>query len=102
MVMAEYIIYWSGIGAELIELSKTTPPWLWPKRIREKRLKERIVRCKDCKKRLPKGYRFDEFCNEAKQDACSLFSNHDFDWDYTSYWYVKPDDFCAWGERREK
>lgn len=46
---------------------------------------ERIVRCRDCKKRLPKGYKFDKYCNEAEQDACNLFSDHDFDWDYTSF-----------------
>ena len=57
-----------------------------------------LVRCKDCKKRLPKGWRFDEYCNGAEQDACNLFSNHDFDWNYTSFFYVEPDDFCKWGE----
>lgn len=63
-------------------------------------VEERIVRCKDCKKRLPKGWRFDKYCNEAEQDACNLFSAHDFDWNYTSFFYVEPDDFCKWGEEK--
>ena len=50
-------------------------------------LKERIVRCRDC--------------------AC--FSVDDSDHDYRTGWWckrwytdmVKPDGFCAWGERRE-
>lgn len=60
----------------------------------------RIIRCKDCKKRLPKGWCFDKYCNKAEQDACNLFSSHDFDWDYTHFFYVEPDDFCKWGEAK--
>lgn len=61
---------------------------------------ERIVRCKDCRHLLKKGYVFDESFNAAEDTACSLFSNVDFDYDYESFWYVKPDDFCKWGERK--
>lgn len=63
--------------------------------------REKIVRCGNCKKRLPKGYKFDKHCNEAVHDACNLFSNHDFDFDYTHFFYVDSDNFCAWGEREE-
>ena len=61
-------------------------------------VKEEIVRCKDCKKQLPKGWRFAKYFNEAEQEACRIFSNHDFDFEYTSFFYVEPDDFCKWGE----
>ena len=92
--MAEYIIYWSGIGAELIELSKTTPPWLWPKRIREKRLKERIVRCRDCK-----------FAGalEGSTTMLNCMGRLATTWDYYNDEPqdnpVEPDGYCAWGER---
>ena len=61
---------------------------------------ERIVRCKDCRHLLKKGYVFDEFFNAAEDTACNLFSNVYFDYDYENFWYVKPDDFCKWGERK--
>lgn len=61
---------------------------------------ERIVRCRDCKRLIPKGEEFFINGNKAEREACSLFSDHDIDYDWTSFFYVKPDDFCAWGERR--
>ncbi len=49
--MSEYIIRWDGIGAQLTDMLKShVPPYLWPKRIREERRLERIVRCRDCEK----------------------------------------------------
>lgn len=61
---------------------------------------ERIVRCKDCKRLIQKGEEFFIDCNKAERDACRLFSEHDMDYDWTSFFYVRPDGFCAWGERR--
>lgn len=61
---------------------------------------ERIVRCKDCKHLLKNGYVLDEFFNAAEDTACNLFSSIDFDYGYESFWYVKPDDFCKWGESK--
>lgn len=47
--MTEYIIRWDGIAKQLSELKNSTPMYLWSKRIRAERLREPIVRCKDCK-----------------------------------------------------
>lgn len=78
--MSEYIIYWDGIGSQLTDmLSEHVPPYLWPKRIRKERLREKIVRCRDCRFSLAHG------------NGCGR--NQDiFD--------AEPDGFCAWGERR--
>lgn len=62
---------------------------------------ERIVRCRGCKRLIPKGEEFFIGCNKAERDACRLFSEHDMDYDWTSFFYVRPDDFCAWGAPME-
>ena len=75
--MSEYIIEWGGIGArlkELIDECGSLP--IIVKRLRKERLREPIVRCRDC-----------QYCNVG---WCVMFQN-----------IVKPDGFCAWGERRE-
>ena len=47
--MSEYIIEWFGIGEQLTRLREGNVPFvLWPKRIREERRREEIVRCRDC------------------------------------------------------
>lgn len=74
--MTEYIIEWSGIGARIIELIGSVPACLIPKRIREERLREEIVRCRDCE-------RF--HTNTNGFDCPNLDSNG----------------FCAWGVRKE-
>lgn len=87
--MSEYIIEWFGIGEQLTRLREGNVPLvLWPKRIREERLHERIVRCRDCKHYKP--YRthrhgtmnrcYDENGNTHRRDER---------------------DFCSRGERRE-
>lgn len=63
-------------------------------------VREKIVRCKDCKHLLKNGYVLDEFFNASEDTACNLFSSIDFDYGYESFWYVKPDDFCKWGEAK--
>lgn len=48
--MSEYIIEWFDIGGQLANLLNGNMPLvLWPKKIREERLREKIVRCRDCK-----------------------------------------------------
>ena len=73
--MSEYIIEWSGIGARIVELIGSETPCLVVKRLRKERLREPIVRCRDCK-----------FKDEP--------------WNCAAPYYVEPDGFCAWGERR--
>lgn len=83
--MSEYIIEWSGIGADMTDmLNNHVPPCLWPKRIREDRRRERIVRCRDCT-----HYEL----GELGQGYCI--------WEYYTDWECEPDGFCAWGERRQ-
>ena len=48
--MSEYIIEWSGIGARIVELIGSETPCLVVKRLRKERLREPIVRCRDCVK----------------------------------------------------
>lgn len=98
--MAEYIVKtdveearWKAMGADYSVFFNNKLTTLLGNPVHEQ-----VIRCRCCKNRLPKGYRFDEFCNEAKQDACNLFSTHDFDFDYTHFFYVNPESFCAWGE----
>ena len=81
--MTEYIIDWGGIGARLVELyEEGVPPFLWTKRLREERLREKVVRCRDCK-----------WYTHSSFHRCDLYSiEHE----------VEPDGFCAWGERRER
>lgn len=82
--MSEYIIEWSGIGARIVELIGSVPACLIPKRLREERLREEIVRCRDCRYGINGG----ELCAEGASDS----------WDWRN---VEPDGFCAWGERKE-
>ena len=82
--MTEYIIDWGGIGARLVELyEEGVPPFLWTKRLREERLRERVLRCRDCKWGVDGG----KYCAEGCADS----------WDWRN---VEPDGFCSWGERR--
>ena len=87
--MSEYIIYWDGIGSQLTDmLSEHVPPYLWPKRIRQERLREKIVRCRDCMK-------FSEQEPNGEIGTCE----HGLE-DTGLVSIVEPDGFCAWGERR--
>lgn len=46
----EYIINWFGIGSDLVKMLKVgLSPIQCMKRLRQNRLRERIIRCKDCK-----------------------------------------------------
>lgn len=79
----EYIIEWSGIGRQLAELSITKPQIVWPKYIRKERLREPIVRCRDCV----------HYEKVETEHRCFCFR-----------WYelVKPDGFCAWGKKKNE
>jgi len=85
--MSEYIIEWSGIGARIVELMGSVHPCLIVKRLREERRREEIVRCREC-------MHYDPHCTD--DGVCFL---PDGDGDFAR-WEVKPDGFCAWGERR--
>lgn len=80
--MSEYIIEWSGIGARITELMGSETPCIAIKHLRKERIREKIVRCRDCKcasvDELGNGW-----CNENCRE-------------------IKTWDFCAWGERKEK
>ena len=58
------------------------------------RVHERIVRCRDCK-----------HCREHDMRAYGgdrdLFLCHHFSMSSGAGWPVKPDGYCAWGERKE-
>lgn len=82
--MSEYIIEWFGIGEQLTRLREGNVPLvLWPKRIREERRREEIVRCRDC-------YYADEFEGGYWCERFGVDREH-----------VSPSGFCAWGARRE-
>lgn len=91
--MREYIIEWFGIGEQLTRLRECNVPFvLWPKRIREDRRREEIVRCRDCKHFTPKGtHKFEN--GKVNADYCK----------YVRDWMLQitPDGYCAWGERKE-
>lgn len=77
----EYIINWFGIGSELVQMLKEgLSPIQCIKRLRDKRRREFITRCRDCKYLITPG------------SACSY-------WDYCDIESI--DGFCAWAERRE-
>lgn len=78
--MTEYIIEWSGIGARIVELIGSETPCLVVKRLRKERLREPIVRCRDCRFSLAHG-----------NGCCRNQDIYD----------VEPDGFCAWGERAD-
>ena len=90
--MSEYIIEWSGIGARITELVGSETPCLAVKHLREERLREEIVRCRDCKHFTPKGtHKFEN--GKVNADFC----------EYIRGWMLQitPDGFCAWAERKE-
>lgn len=78
--MSEYIIEWSGIGARIVELIDSVPPVLAVKRLREERLREPIVRCRDCR----------HFA--GREGLCMRLFNA---------MAVEPHGFCAWGLPRK-
>ena len=78
--MSEYIIEWSGIGARITELVGSETPCLAVKHLREERLREEIVRCRDCC-----------CCHTVDSHELCIRFNH-----ATNY-----EGFCAWGARRE-
>ena len=81
--MSEYIVEWSDIGGQLASLiNGNVPLFLWPKKIREERRREKIVRCRDC------AYR-------GWGDAGGHFCTRGIGLT------VEPDGFCAWGEKKE-
>ena len=96
--MSEYIIYWNGIGIQLTDLLKeNVPPYLWSKRIRAERVREPIVRCRDCvhcyedRRNTAIGW-VDIFACDSKQwSTSSLMPSHT----------IEPDGFCAWGKRKD-
>lgn len=93
--MGEYIIYWDGIGATLSDMLRDRVPLaLWAKRIRRERLREPVVRCRDCKHmhtvRSWTGADVDECWLHADQESGALGKEP-----------TEPDGFCAWGERKE-
>lgn len=59
-------------------------------------VRERIVRCRDCKH----GYPFCDSSSYAGMIDCLHFAQWDYYDDEPGVWPVKPDGFCAWGERR--
>lgn len=86
--MSEYIVDWFGIDVQLANLYKSrTPLYLWPKRIRDERRREKIVRCRDC------DYydHWDASGPYREKHVCGH-------WDCLE---IEPDGFCAWGERRD-
>lgn len=83
--MTEYIIEWSGIGARIVELIGSVPTYLIPKRLREERLREPIVRCRDCASFREEDWK----CKSFQWRNC--YESPD----------VEPDGFCAWSERRD-
>lgn len=89
--MREYIIEWFGIGEQLTRLREGNVPFvLWPKRIREERRREEIVRCRDCARFVPQGtYRFNS--GEVNKDSCEVIRGFVVQ--------IDPNGFCAWGER---
>ena len=89
--MSEYIIEWSGIGQQLADLSIVEPQIMWPKRIREERLREPIVRCRDCK-HYYEAENYHPSGNYVMR-CCKYFDTYNDE--------VEPDGFCAWGERRD-
>ena len=84
--MSEYIIEWSGIGARIVELFGNVPLWKIPKVLRKERLREPIVRCRDCIYYKPDPDPIDPgwpmMCERTGDDM------------------VEPYGFCAWAVRR--
>lgn len=85
--MSEYIIEWSGIGARITELVGSETPCLAVKHLREKRLREEIVRCRDCIYYV--------------QDPDPIDPGWPMMCERTGDDMVEPYGFCAWGAREE-
>ena len=80
--MSEYIIEWSGIGARITELMGSETPCLAVKHLRKERLREPIVRCRDCVNYSGEDDDiYPKWCMAMNADG------------------IEPDGFCAWGER---
>lgn len=88
--MSEYIIEWFGIGARITELMGSEIPCLAVKHLREERLREKIVRCRDCKHYG--SYDGSSWCCRTYEQVPSGTCD---------YQTVEPDGFCAWGVRKE-
>lgn len=89
--MSEYIIRWDGIGAQMTDmLNANVPLYLWSKRIRKERLREPIVRCKDC------AWRRDWTVKESAEFDDALYAEG---WCKFFRFGVNDDGFCKWGER---
>lgn len=84
--MHEYIIKWNGIGVEFTKAGANSIYLC--KKIRNDRLMETIVRCRDCKYYDHEDLFDDEmwWCIRGASDE-NVFE-------------VEPDGFCKWGERR--
>ena len=59
---------------------------------------ERIVRCRDCKH---SSVSFDETRTMCRYWSMNSYDDSESSHGYTLYPVVKPDGFCAWGERKE-
>ena len=84
--MAEYVIEWLGIGSELTEEIGSEPPWHIVRKIKNGRLREQVVRCRDCmhyvKDPNPIDPGWPMMCADSGRDM------------------LEPDGFCAWGIRK--
>lgn len=61
--MSEYVIHWAGIGSRIVELlAGGTPPWKIAKVLRAERLREPIVRCRDCKHATISSLGYVKYC----------------------------------------
>ena len=88
--MSEYIIEWFDIGGQLANLLNGNMPLvLWPKKIREERLREKIVRCRDCVHYKP--YRTNKY---GMMNRCHDEHGHTHKRDES--------DFCSRGEKRNE
>lgn len=92
--MTEYIIDWGGIGARLVELyEEGVPPFLWTKRLRKERLREKVVRCRDCKHFADGTTANGQWYSEPYCRAIGSLA-------YGALFEIDDNDYCSWGERR--
>lgn len=61
-------------------------------------IRERIVRCRDCKHGEP----FGDSGRHAGMIDCMRLSRWDYYDDVPGCWPVEPNGFCAWGEERDE
>ncbi len=92
--MAEYVIDLSGVEVKTIKEAHgiETIEALWGLPVRE-----RIVRCRDCRH---SSVSFDETRTMCRYWSMNSYDDSESSHGYTLYPVVKPDGFCAWGERR--